>query len=164
MIPLSPHELIWAVVALACALCIVIGALVFLWFRYRQLTQTVAHLTRGKRGATLEDTIHAHNKELDALRAEISALREEHDATRAIAHRSIHHVHVVRYNPFKDLGGDQSFALALLNAHGDGVIVSSLHTRDGTRIYAKPLTNHTSPYTLSDEEREALTRATTEQN
>ena len=51
--------------------------------------------------------------------------------------KNVSGVGLVRFNPFDDTGGDQSFALALLNKKNDGVVLSSLHGRSGTRIYAK---------------------------
>lgn len=58
-----------------------------------------------------------------------------------------------RFNPFKDTGGNQSFILCLTDAEGNGVVISSLHSRENTRVYAKPLTRGQSPeQTLSKEE------------
>ena len=70
--------------------------------------------------------------------------------------RAFQRVGLVRYNPFEDTGGNQSFALALLDAEEDGFIISSLHARTGTRIYAKALAAGRSDGALSDEESEAL--------
>ncbi len=66
---------------------------------------------------------------------------------------------VVRYSAFENVGGDQSFSLALVDAGGNGAMLSGLHTRDDTRIYAKPLTQWRSSYSLSAEEQQALGRA-----
>ncbi|MGC9395268.1 MAG: DUF4446 family protein [Anaerolineae bacterium] len=66
---------------------------------------------------------------------------------------------VVRYSAFENVGGDQSFSLALVDAHGNGAMLSGLHRRDDTRIYAKPLTQWRSSYSLSAEEQQALGRA-----
>ncbi len=66
---------------------------------------------------------------------------------------------VVRFNPFEDTGGDQSFAIALVDKQGDGVVISSLHGRKETRIYAKPLKKRKSTYPLTEEEKEAMARA-----
>lgn len=63
---------------------------------------------------------------------------------------------IVRYNAFENVGGDQSFSLALVNAHGSGAMISGLHVRDDTRVYAKPLTQWRSSYSLSAEEQQAL--------
>jgi hypothetical protein len=66
---------------------------------------------------------------------------------------------LVRFNPFEDTGGNQSFALAMLDGRGDGFVVSSLHARAGTRVYAKAISAGSSEAALSDEEGEALRRA-----
>jgi hypothetical protein len=68
-------------------------------------------------------------------------------------------VGLVRFNPFEDTGGNQSFALALLDGNGDGFVVSSLHARTGTRLYAKSVSAGASDSALSDEESEALRQA-----
>jgi len=65
----------------------------------------------------------------------------------------------VRFNPFDDAGGNISFALALLNAHDDGFVISSLHGRDGTRVYAKVVKKNTSESKLTDEELQAIKEA-----
>ena len=74
----------------------------------------------------------------------------------AAQRRAIQRVGLVRFNPFEDTGGNQSFALALIDAPGDGFVVSSLHSRTGTRVYAKAISDGRSEGALSDEEAEAL--------
>ncbi len=71
----------------------------------------------------------------------------------------LQHIGVVRFNPFADKGGDQSFVVAILDAHADGVVLSGLHTRMDSRVYAKPIVGGTSNYALTEEEKEAITRA-----
>jgi hypothetical protein len=71
----------------------------------------------------------------------------------------IQRVGLVRFNPFQDTGGDQSFAVALLDAGGDGVVLSSLHTRAATRFYAKAVKAGRTAYPLIDEEQQALNQA-----
>jgi hypothetical protein len=90
--------------------------------------------------------------ELDELAARAAVLE-------ANGRRAFQKVGLVRFNPFEDTGGNQSFALALLDSQGDGFVVSSLHARTGTRIYAKVLTAGRSEAALSNEETEALRRA-----
>ena len=68
-------------------------------------------------------------------------------------------VGLVRFNPFEDTGGNQSFALVLLDGNGDGFVVSSLHARAGTRLYAKAVSRGASDSALSAEEAEALRQA-----
>ena len=69
----------------------------------------------------------------------------------------IQKIGLVRFNPFKDTGGDQSFILALVDAQDTGVVISSLHTRTGTRWYAKGVVRGKGvEYDLSDDEIKAL--------
>jgi hypothetical protein len=68
-------------------------------------------------------------------------------------------VGLVRFSPFHDTGGDQSFALALLDGKGDGVVITGLHSRHDSRLYAKPIERNGSSYSLTPEEREAMERA-----
>lgn len=63
---------------------------------------------------------------------------------------------LARYNPYGDTGGEQSFSLALLNGKNDGVLITSLHTRVGTRVYAKTVQNGKSEIEPSKEEKELL--------
>jgi len=67
---------------------------------------------------------------------------------------------VIRFNPFKEVGGDQSFSIALLDAKNNGFVITGLYARDGNRIFAKPIENGQSKYLLSGEEKEALKKAT----
>lgn len=66
---------------------------------------------------------------------------------------------ITRFNPFKEVGGDHSFSLAILDANDSGVIITSLHTRDRTRVYMKDIKTGKSRFELSDEERKALSMA-----
>lgn len=68
-------------------------------------------------------------------------------------------VGVVRFNPFEDAGSNQSFCIAFLNEEGDGVVISSLYSREKANIYAKPVKNSNSEYTLSEEEKQAIKAA-----
>jgi hypothetical protein len=72
------------------------------------------------------------------------------------ARRHIQRVGMVRYNAFPDTGSDQSFSVALLDADGNGLVLTSLYGRTETRTYAKPVQGGKSTYALSDEEKAAL--------
>lgn len=72
---------------------------------------------------------------------------------------NIQKVGIIRFNPFKEIGGNQSFSVALLDGKDNGVVVTSLYTREGNRVYGKPVRNGQSEYLLSAEEKEALNKA-----
>jgi hypothetical protein len=73
---------------------------------------------------------------------------------------SIQKVGVVRFNPFRDTGGDQSFCICLLDAQDKGLIISSLFTREGAKVFTKPIEAGQSKYPLTEEEKEAIQIAT----
>jgi hypothetical protein len=81
---------------------------------------------------------------------------------RAIYREGMGHVQktaVLRYNPYQDTGGNVSFSLALLDGKDGGVVITSLHTRAGTRVYVKEILNGKSELALSKEEKQVLEKA-----
>lgn len=66
---------------------------------------------------------------------------------------------IIRFNPFNETGGSQSFVIALLNKDNDGVIITALHARERTRVYTKEIINGKSALELSSEEKNALVKA-----
>lgn len=77
----------------------------------------------------------------------------------------IQKVSLKRYNPYQDTGGDQSFSVALLNDFGDGLVITSLHSRAGTRVFAKPVKSGKEEASkFSEEEREVVEKALVNSN
>lgn len=72
---------------------------------------------------------------------------------------SIQKVGIVRFNPFAEVGSDQSFSIALLDGNDSGLVITSLYSREGNRVYGKPIKNGQSQYSLSKEERKAIEKA-----
>ena len=72
---------------------------------------------------------------------------------------SLSNISVLRFNPFNDAGGNQSFSCALLDERGNGLVISSLHHRSGNRMYAKPLRQGRSEFPLSREEQQTIVQA-----
>lgn len=71
----------------------------------------------------------------------------------------IQKIGLIRYNPFSNVGGNQSFSIAVLNKKNDGFVITSLYAQDSNRIYAKSVKNGKSEYSLSEEEEKAITEA-----
>lgn len=67
---------------------------------------------------------------------------------------------MIRFNPFNEVGSDQSFCIALLDDNNNGFVITSHFSRELNRVYAKPIEGGVSQYQLSNEEKEAITRAT----
>jgi len=88
---------------------------------------------------------------------EIAVLKEFSEGLRVEGELHLQRTALVRFNPFDETGGDQSFALALLDKNGDGLVLSSLHTRDLTRVYGKPVRGgKPAEYDFSKEEKQAV--------
>jgi hypothetical protein len=99
---------------------------------------------------------------IDMVRQSNMALVELRESTVVIdkrLHGVFHGFGLVRFNAYNDVGGEQSFALALLNRSGDGLVISALNGRAETRLYAKFVEKTKSVYNLSDEEDQAIAQA-----
>lgn len=93
------------------------------------------------------------------LPTDVHGLRQEVSALRLEAADALRHLAVVRYDAFGDMGGHLSWSLALLDDHGDGVLITSIHGRSDARTYAKPVARWSSDQQLSPEEEEAIAHA-----
>lgn len=109
--------------------------------------------------ADLALTIIDYFKKLGATAKKLNNLEKSYQHLSDIGARSIQKMGMVRFNPFPDTGGDQSFVLALLDNHDSGFLMTSIHGREGTRIYIKPVEYGRSKHTLSKEEEAALKAA-----
>ncbi|HBB36765.1 MAG TPA: hypothetical protein DEB07_04425 [Candidatus Moranbacteria bacterium] len=133
---------------------------IFLHLNVSRIKNNQQQLFSGKNGVDLEKTILDHAKNLKELDKDIQDLFGISNKINDLAKKSIHKIGVVRFNPFKDLGGDQSFSVALLDGENSGVVISALHTREGNRVYSKPVEKGKAvKYPLTNEEQEAIKRA-----
>jgi hypothetical protein len=113
----------------------------------------------GKKGTNLEDTIVKLQDNIAALQSAKEKAEKDIVAINAKLRRSIRGLETIRFNPFPDQGGNQSFAIGMLNEDGDGVVFSSLYSRERMSVFAKPIKNNKSEYELTAEEKEALQKA-----
>lgn len=116
-------------------------------------------LTKGVGEADLKKVLENVISKEDANEIKISDLAKRTSWLEEDGRAHIQKLGLVRFNPFKELGGDHSFSLAILNAEDDGIIVTSLHTRDRTRVYMKDIKNAKSSFELSNDEIKALSIA-----
>lgn len=114
----------------------------------------------GNGDAGLDEVLDRILKRLDGTDGRLGALNAlQQELEQLVRKGTIRNIGVVRFNPFTDAGGDQSFAIALLDSEGTGIVLSSLHARTDTRVFAKPVQAGRSRYPLSDEEQDAIRRA-----
>lgn len=142
-----------AVLSLAGLLCL-IG---FFWASTTE--RRLKKFFAGRKAKDLEDII----LELDNKVKELERVKEKMQNEINLLHhkikRSIRGLETLRFNPFPDQGSNQSFAIGLLNEEGDGVVISSLYSRERMSVFAKPVKNKKSDYELSAEEKEVLQKA-----
>jgi hypothetical protein len=125
----------------------------------RALKQRFDASLGGSETGSLEHTLATYMKQVRRVDGRLTELNTEYQrlaVTNALASQKIS---IVRFNPFGDTGGDQSFTLAVLDAENSGYVLTSIHGREGTRVYVKPVDFGKSKYTLSVEEQQALAQA-----
>ena len=93
------------------------------------------------------------------LEKQIVSLQEEVQEIQKGMQEMIAKVKIVRYNPFREIGGDQSFSIALLDQNDTGVVITSHYGREINRVYGKPIVKGKSEYSLSEEEQKVLEEA-----
>ena len=113
----------------------------------------------GRKAKDLEDTIIILEQEITKLNKARDNIEKEIVAINTKLKKSIRGLEAIRFNPFPDQGSNQSFAIGMLDEEGDGLVISSLYSRERMSIFAKPVKNGKSEYVLSTEEKEALRRA-----
>ena len=113
----------------------------------------------GKKAKDLEDTLITLENNIAELNKSKEKMEKEIEVINAKLRKSIRGLETIRFNPFPDQGSNQSFAIGLLNEEGNGVVLSSLYSRERMSVFAKPIVNKKSEYELTAEEKEVLTKA-----
>ena len=140
------------VVVAVLALLVAIAA----WTRLGRMKRDYAILQSTDDGTSFVEAVARKTTEVTALRQELTAVSGRLEQTRADVADAIRHVAVVRFDAFGDMGGRLSFAVALLDDAGDGLVVTSINGRSETRTYAKGVKAGTSDQTLSPEEEQVI--------
>lgn len=156
----SPSFIQNSIIVLVLGEITVLGFLVFLWLRLRKIRTDLTVFFGGKEAKNLDTVLLDQLKEVEALDQEIQELFGISNQLRELCLKSLHKTNVVRFNPFKEVGGNQSFSVVLLDGKNSGVVISSLHTREGTRVYAKPVAlGEANGFPLTEEEKLAISQA-----
>ena len=142
-------------------LYILVGLIVLLALWVMMLEMRVKKLLVGKDAKSLEDSFVNMKKDLEDYAQFKKDSIEYLKNIEARLKRSLQSVETVRFNPFKGTGsgGNQSFATAFINEKGDGVVISSLYSREHVSVFSKPLKKFESEFEMSEEERNVITKA-----
>jgi hypothetical protein len=131
-----------------------ISSLVQIYGLKKQI-KSVLELSSGRDLNLALEEIISSNKNIDQQQKQIKQLYSE---VKNISERSLQKTALLRFNPFSDTGGDQSFALCMLDHTNSGVIITAIHSRENTRVYTKEINNGSSQLSLSKEENRVLSK------
>lgn len=148
--------LITALLLLAAVLVVLV---VVLASRLGRMTRLYRKLTTGTSGGNLEEHLVGYVEQVRNVDERMKALEERAGQLADTQRRCLQHVGVVRYDAFEDVGGEQSFSLALTDSEKNGAVMSSVYSRTDVRVYAKALSNGKASHPLSAEEQRALAAA-----
>jgi len=133
--------------------------ILFSFIRTFFLSRRITRLMRGGDGKTLEGTIKKLSERTSTLETHAKKTEMALENLDERVQSAVRGVATERFDPFQNAGGQQSFATALLNEQGDGVVISGIHSRDGVRVYAKEVSAFKSERELSEEEENAIKKA-----
>lgn len=115
----------------------------------------------GSKNGSLDEIISMMRKDTENLKRHAEKTAEELEIVDKKLRKTVSGNETVRFNPFKGTGSgsNQSFATALINSEGDGVVISSIYSRDHLSVFSKPVKDSSSEYELTPEEKSALQKA-----
>ncbi len=155
---MAASDLLVVVIVLAVVTLALVVAVTVLGLRLRRLA---ADQRRALDGVEVDviGTLARQRRRLDELDAAVSGTRTFAESTAQQVRRTVSRIGVVRYDAFDDIGGQHSFSAALLDEHGDGVVITSITGRTDGRTYLKSVTDGVGNVLLSDEESAAVAAA-----
>ena len=157
---LTNEQMLLALVVLAGLTLISLLIALFLSMRVRKIRREYMVL-RGENGNEVDllRAVGRTRKQVEAVTSRVDELATAQEAAASSARFALQKFYLVRYDAFEDMGGRLSFSAALLDDHGDGLVITSINGRTETRTYAKPIVGLRSEHNLSDEERATISGA-----
>lgn len=138
-------------------ICVVsTGVSGFALFKIYELNRKYGEFLGGTEAKKIEDLLKKYSKDVDKSLMQIDELAGFVAKLHKSQQLALSKVSLVRFNPFGDTGGDQSFCIAILDHTNSGIIISAVHARSGTRVYSKDIAEGKSHHHLSEEEQKAL--------
>ena len=134
-------------------------SIVIVAINFHRTTKTIKRykkMMRGMDNKNLEYVLLNHLETVENVDSKVDDLNDNVEQISKQLGNCIQNAGVIRYNPFDQMGGEQSFSVALLNKHGDGVVLTGLYSRESSTVFAKPIMDMKSKYPLSHEEQQAI--------
>ncbi|WP_127587544.1 DUF4446 family protein [Paenibacillus koleovorans] len=133
--------------------------IIVLWVKLNRLRRKYVHMMNGGSADNMEELLIQIQERLSLGEMASTQQQNRLSGIEAALRKMKAKVGMHRYNAFGDRGSDQSFSIAIVDEERDGVVLTGIHSRDETYLYAKPLERGQSTYTLSPEEKEAINRS-----
>lgn len=140
----------WLLILLLVTVIVETIVLLFVHKRY------VSFMKRLGNGKNLDEMLKNYLEEVNGVKKDNAEIKNYYTKLDADLASCIQKVGLVRYNAFRDVGSDLSFAIALLDGNNNGVVFNGIYGSESSNIYAKPIKNKESSYQLSQEEEYAI--------
>ena len=155
---IAGHETVLLLASMLLILILLI-LVVYMMVRLSMMRSRYRAMMHGTTIEDIEGMLIQHIREVETVAATNARILEENELIRQFIRKSLVRTASVRFRAFEDMGGDLSYAVAMLDANNDGVIFSSICARQDSRSYITPIKNGSSEYPLSDEEKGVLKEA-----
>ena len=154
--PIDPAYIILGLIVITLILLI---TTIICMVRMKKLYRRYDYFMRGKDAETLEDIIMEQMEDVAMLKAEDKSNKESIRSTNKSYRSAFQKFALVKYNAFKGMGGNLSFAMAMLDYTNSGFVLNSVHSREGCYIYIKEVDRGETEVLLGSEEKDALEQA-----
>lgn len=150
----------WLAIGLLAFLTIILLSItILLYSKMKKFQSSYISLQTFMDGQQMDILLDKYIQKVTDLEQNLKKCNERLGPIETKLRASIDRAEILRFRAFEDVGSDLSFAVAFLNQEGDGLVLSSIHSREEARIYAKPISGGQSQYSLSDEEKEVVLKA-----
>ncbi|GAB6153430.1 DUF4446 family protein [Desulfosporosinus burensis] len=149
----------WGISGLGVILVISVLISLLLYRRMKRFESAYVSLQTFMAGNQMDILLDESNQKMHKLEQEIEKCKARLNPVELKLRASVDRAELLRFRAFENVGSDLSFACALISQEGNGIVLSSIHNREEARVYAKPIVGGHSVYSLSDEEKEVITKA-----
>lgn len=132
----------------------------FFFYKLRKVERKYSEfISKFDKNENIEDTLKNYIEMVNNVNEDNKIMHANYLGLEKQLNQCAQKIGIVRYNAFDDVGSDLSFALAILDNNNNGVVLNAIYARTSNNIYAKPIENGTSKYSLSEEEIRAVSKA-----
>ena len=149
----------YVVIGMAAVLLITFILLMVFMVKYTKLQKNYKKFMMTSDGNSIEKELQIKFNKVNSVASKIRVIEDRLDGIDETLVKTYQKMGIVKYDAFKEMGGKLSFSLALLNQDNTGILISSMHSREGCYTYTKEIIKGESFVLLADEEREALDQA-----